>query len=163
LEWILQKGTEIGISEFQPFISRRTLVQQGERAEKHQARWDAILREASEQCGRGRIPELFRPLKFTDAIKVSLASCGLVIAAWEEETVNDLKAVLGINKPASVGLFCGPEGGFDPVEIDLMHNAGIQFFSLGNRILRMETAAMIAPALVLYELGEMAVSKKPNF
>jgi len=159
MEWILKKGTEVGISAFQPFISRRTLAQQGGSAEKHRLRWEAILREASEQSGRGRIPELFPHLKFNDALKASLASCSMVLAAWEDETDNDLKVVLGSSKPASIGLFCGPEGGFDPAEINLMKKAGVHFFSLGKRILRMETAAIIAPALVFYELGEMSVSK----
>jgi 16S rRNA (uracil1498-N3)-methyltransferase len=83
----------------------------------------------------------------------------LVVAAWEEETVQDLKAALGVSRPASIGLFSGPEGGFDPAEIDLMRTAGVRFFSLGKRILRMETAAILAPALVLYELGELSVLK----
>jgi 16S rRNA (uracil1498-N3)-methyltransferase len=157
VEWILQKGTEIGISAFQPFISWRTLAQQPDSANKHHARWGAILREAAEQSGRGRIPDLFSPVKFKDALKSSAASCGLVIAAWEDETLQDLKAALGSRHPASIEVYCGPEGGFDPAEIDLMRTAGVQFFSLGKRILRMETAAILAPALVLYELGEMSV------
>ena len=74
VEWILQKGTEVGVSAFQPYISRRTLAQQAGSAEKHMVRWEAILREASEQSGRGRIPELFPPLKFKDAVKASTAS-----------------------------------------------------------------------------------------
>ena len=159
VEWILQKGTEVGVSAFQPYISRRTLAQQAGSAEKHVVRWQAILREASEQSGRGRIPELFPVLKFKEVIKASTASCDLVIAAWEDEKVQNLKTVLGGSRPASIGLFCGPEGGFDPAEIDLMRTAGVQFFSLGKRILRMETAAVLAPALVLYELGEMSVPK----
>ena len=159
VEWILQKGTEVGVSAFQPYISRRTLAQQEGSAEKHRARWEAILREASEQSGRGQIPELFPPMKFKDALSASAADCGMVTAAWEDEKVQDLKAALGGNRPASIGLFCGPEGGFDPAEINLMRTAGVQFFSLGKRILRMETAAILAPALVLYELGEMAVLK----
>ena len=159
VEWILQKGTEVGVSAFQPYLSRRTLAQQEGRAAKHSARWEVILREASEQSGRGRIPQLFSTLKFTDALHASTASNEIVIAAWEDEKEQDLKAALGGSRPASIGLFCGPEGGFDPAEIDLMRIAGVRFFSLGRRILRMETAAMLAPALVLYELGEMAVLK----
>jgi len=159
VEWILQKGTEVGVSVFQPYISHRTLAQGTGNAEKHGVRWQAILREASEQSGRGHIPELFPVLKFKDALKASVASCEFVTAAWEDEIVQDLKAVLAGRRPASIGLFCGPEGGFDPAEIDLMRTAGIQFFSLGKRILRMETAAILAPALVLFELGEMSVLK----
>ncbi len=157
MEWVLQKGTEVGIATFQPYISRRTLAQQAESAKKHHTRWEAILREASEQSGRGRIPKLFPPQEFNDVLKVSTASCGQVIAAWEDEKTQDLRTALGNSKPTSIGLFCGPEGGFDPGEIDLMRAAGVHFFSLGKRILRMETAAIIASALVLYELDEMSI------
>ena len=157
VEWILQKGTEIGVSAFQPFISRRTLAQQPDSADKHRVRWEAILREAAEQSGRGRIPKLFPPTKLKDALKNTTALFDLKIAAWEDETIMDLKAALGNKKITSIGLFCGPEGGFDPAEIELMRIAGVNFFSLGRRILRMETAAILAPALVLYELGEMAI------
>ncbi len=159
VEWILQKGTEVGVSSFQPYISRRTLAQQVDGAEKHLTRWKVILREASEQSGRGRVPEVYLPLKFPDALKTSTSASGLVLAAWEDEPDHHLKSALGVVRPASIGLFCGPEGGFDPAEIDLMRAAGVRFFSLGKRILRMETAAILAPALVLYELGEMTVSK----
>jgi len=159
VEWILQKGTEVGVSAFQPYISRRTLVQQAGSAEKHQLRWKAILREATEQSGRGRIAELYPPRTFKDALKDATDYCDLVTAAWEDETVQDLKAALGGSNPVSIGLFCGPEGGFDPAEIDLMRTTEVQFFSLGKRILRMETAAILAPALMLYELGEMSVPK----
>jgi len=157
VEWILQKGTEVGVAAFQPFISRRTLAQQPGRAEKHIDRWKIILREAAEQCGRGRIPELYPPIKLGDAIKEAIRTHEMVITAWEDETKQDLKTALGARKLASVGLFCGPEGGFDPAEIDLMQDSGVQCFSLGKRILRMETAAILAPALVLYELGEMGI------
>ncbi len=157
VEWILQKGTEVGVSVFRPFISRRTLAQQPDSAEKHRLRWETILREAAEQSGRGRIPDLFQPVKLKDAIKVTAGSYDRVIAAWEDEARQDLKAALGEKKLFSIGLFCGPEGGFDPAEINLMRTGGVQFFSLGKRILRMETAAILAPALALYELGEMAV------
>jgi 16S rRNA (uracil1498-N3)-methyltransferase len=159
VEWILQKGTEVGVAAFQPFISRRTLAQQPESAEKHHTRWEAILREAAEQSGRGHIPDLLKPVKLKDAIKSAVGENDLTIAAWEDETRKDLKAVLSKQKLSYVGLFCGPEGGFDPAEIDLMQTAGVKLFSLGKRVLRMETAAILTPALVLYELGEMSVLK----
>ncbi len=159
VEMILQKGTEIGLSGFQPYISRRTLPQQPDSVEKHRKRWEAIMREAAEQSGGSRIPILHPAVKLKDAINAAVEARNLIIAAWEDETENVLKTVLGTQKQASIALFCGPEGGFDPVEIGLMRTSGIKFFSLGKRILRMETAAILAPALVLYELGEMAVSE----
>ena len=159
VEWILQKGTEVGVAAFQPFISRRTLAQQPVSADRHRARWEAILREAAEQSGRGRIPQLFQPVKLKDAVREAIGAHDLAIAAWEDEAKQDIKAALGAQKLSFIGLFCGPEGGFDPAEIDLMRTAGVKFFSLGKRILRMETAAILAPALALYELGEMGISE----
>lgn len=159
VELILQKGTEVGVAAFQPFISRRTLAQQPDSADKHRARWESILREAAEQSGRGRIPTLGSPVKLKDAIRDAVGVYDLTIAAWEDEEMQDLKTALGAQKLSSTGLFCGPEGGFDRSEIDLMRIAGMKFFSLGKRILRMETAAILAPALALYELGEMKISE----
>jgi 16S rRNA (uracil1498-N3)-methyltransferase len=159
VEWILQKGTEIGVSAFHPFISRRTLSQKSQDNVKRAARWQAILREAAEQSGRGRIPELVPPQNFKQALSVAARDFDLTLAAWEEEAGQDLKNLPSLKKSASIALFCGPEGGFDPLEIALMADSGVQFFTLGRRVLRMETAAILAPALVLYELGEMGLSK----
>jgi 16S rRNA (uracil1498-N3)-methyltransferase len=161
VEWILQKGTEVGVAAFQPYLSRRTLVQHTGKAEKHILRWEKILREAAEQCGRGHIPELGPTLKLKDAVRQAVESHDMVITAWVHESKEDLKSVLsGAEKRlTSIGLFSGPEGGFDPAEIDLMRAGGVRFFSMGKRILRMETAAILAPALVLYELGDMSISE----
>jgi 16S rRNA (uracil1498-N3)-methyltransferase len=157
MEWILQKGTEVGVASFQPFISRRTLVRQPGKEEKRQTRWITILREAAEQSGRGCIPELFPTVRFEDAVNASVANNDLSVVAWEEEQDQGLHSLLEGRHPASVGLFCGPEGGFDASEIELMRSRGLGSFSLGRRILRMETAAILAPALVLYALGELDI------
>jgi 16S rRNA (uracil1498-N3)-methyltransferase len=155
LEWILQKGTEIGIAVFQPFISKRTLVRDEASAQKKRARWEGILREAAEQSGRGRVPELRDPLGFMQALEHSGANQDLTLACWVHEKQKNLKDALSDSRPARVGLFTGPEGGFAPQEVDELIGSGARMISLGPRVLRMETAAILAPALVLYELGEM--------
>ena len=157
-ELILQKGTEVGVTVFQPFISQRSLVQDGKALDKKRARWEKILQEAAEQCGRGRVPALLPLLGLQAALDVAAREHALTLVAWVDEHSIDLGDVLaGFAGKGSIGLFVGPEGGFDEVEIGLMQRAGLHTFSLGPRILRMETAAMLAPALVLYQLGEMNV------
>ena len=155
-EWILQKGTEAGVAVFQPFISQRSLVQDGKALDKKRMRWEKILQEAAEQCGRGRVPALLPLLGLQAALDVAAREHAITLVAWEDEQGTSLGDVLAAYAGrGSLGLFVGPEGGFDEVEIGLMRRAGLHTFSLGPRILRMETAAMLAPALVLYQLGEM--------
>ena len=80
----------------------------------------------------------------------------LNLAAWEDEQQVSLSdALAGFDGRGSLGLFVGPEGGFSVAEAGQMRAAGMRVFSLGRRILRMETAAVLAPTLVLYHLGEM--------
>lgn len=162
LEWILQKGTEIGVSIFQPFISSRTLVQKPDQTGGRRERWTSILREAAEQSGRGRVPELHAPLKITDTLSETKANSDLVLACWVGESLTGLGDLLVDlrPRPRSLAIFTGPEGGFTPDEIDQMREMGVRLVSLGRRVLRMETAAILAPALALSAMGEMgAVSE----
>jgi len=157
-ELILQKGTELGVAAFQPYISTRSLVRDGSAFDKKFGRWESILREAAEQCGRGRVPQLLPPLGLIEAVNAATARHALNLAAWEDEQQFSLSGALaGIDGRGSLGLFVGPEGGFSDSEAGQMRAAGMRGFSLGRRILRMETAAMLAPALVLYQLGEMDI------
>jgi 16S rRNA (uracil1498-N3)-methyltransferase len=155
LEWMLQKGAEIGVCAFQPFISKRTLVRDKDSARKKRIRWEGILREAAEQSGRGRIPELHDPQDLDQAVTQSLSQNDLTITCWVHERQKSLDEVLTGRKLARIGLFVGPEGGFAPEETEGMVAQRVQMVSLGSRVLRMETAAILAPALVLYQLGEM--------
>ncbi len=155
-EWILQKGTEAGVSAFCPFISRRSLVQKTAGFEKKSKRWESILREAAEQCGRGRVPALLSPLSLEKAFAHANEEHTFSLTAWvQEDQISLQEALKGYSGKGSLGLFIGPEGGFDPDEITMMRQAGLRTFSLGPRVLRMETAAIVAPALVLYQLGQM--------
>jgi 16S rRNA (uracil1498-N3)-methyltransferase len=157
-EWIIQKGTEVGVSAFHPYISRRTLVQEIKLNNKRQERWERIIREAAEQSKRGKIPFLNSPDRLADAL--SDLQGGIILAAVVGDQTRDLKALLSeICIEREVYVIVGPEGGFDPEEIQGMVAVGAHFFSMGKRVLRMETAAIIAPAILLHELGEMGASK----
>lgn len=167
VEWILQKGTEVGVYAFHPFISQRSLVQSSEMGEKRKTRWESIIREAAEQSGRSRLPTLHKPESLPSAIKIAADSLNKVIAAWVGEGNRILKDALTdtrhlvkrLESVPSLGLFVGPEGGFSENEIEVLKQTGAETVSLGVHVFRMETAAVVFPALVMYELSDLKRSE----
>ncbi|MCL4263461.1 MAG: 16S rRNA (uracil(1498)-N(3))-methyltransferase [Anaerolineae bacterium] len=165
-EWVLQKGTEVGVSRFVPVITQRTLAQDTEIKPGKQERWRKILTEAAEQCRRGRIPALAAPMKLADALAQHGAEMALI--PWEGADAASatarsrfgfavsLKSALGDTIPSSAALFIGPEGGFAPEEIELAIQHHVQPVRLGKRILRAETAALVAASLLLHVVGDLA-------
>lgn len=154
-EWMLQKCTEVGAAVFVPLVTQRSLIQDGREVERKRERWETILREASEQCGRGRIPELRAAVQWNDAIKDAVGGHDLAVVAWEGEHTLRLRAGLAVlhSRPAPrLAIMIGPEGGLSEEEINSARAAGVKPVSLGARILRMETAAVVAAALALDEL-----------
>ena len=151
-EWMLQKCTEIGASAFQPVITSRSLVPNSKEAETKYERWRMIIREAAEQSGRGRLPDLLPAATLTEAAENTARSYGLCLIPWEGEKKTSLKDALVGNAPDSVAVLIGPEGGFSEEEVQQAINAGFKPVTLGKRVLRMETAAMVTAALVFHEL-----------
>lgn len=151
-EWILQKGTELGVTRFVPVVSARSVVRPTAALRKKYGRWQAVIREAVEQCGRSRLPELADPIEWQELV-VPAASCGFV--AWEEAAgaQNLVAAVAALSlagdkmQPA-VALLVGPEGGLTAEEVAGAAASGWQVVSLGSRILRAETAALAAVSVV---------------
>ena len=158
-EWILQKNVEVGTSCILPFIARYSLVREKTIETKRRQRWEDILREAAEQSERVRIPTLGEVCSLAKMITNCTAEHDVCLAAWEGEHTTSLQQALQKqgNNLRSVAIFIGPEGGFAQQEVELFEQAGVKPVSLGKRILRMETAAIVAPALILYELGQMEV------
>lgn len=156
-EWMLQKCTEIGAAAFVPLVTQRSLVQDGREVERKRERWEAILREAAEQCGRGRIPELRPAQSWAAALRAVNKDHDLALAAWEGEHALRLRNALGGLKQHAaprLAVLIGPEGGLSEEEISAASAAGVRAVSLGQRILRMETAAVVATALALDALEE---------
>jgi 16S rRNA (uracil1498-N3)-methyltransferase len=150
-EWVLQKGTELGISRFVPLLTERTVA----RLPKKTDRWQRILTEAAEQSRRGRIPELTAPLTLAQAV-TALPAQHTSLIPWEEAASGLIGDYLAEKeKGTAVSLFIGPEGGFTTHEIELAQQHNIHPVTLGQRILRAETAAVTAVTLTFYELGEM--------
>jgi 16S rRNA (uracil1498-N3)-methyltransferase len=158
-EPVLQKLTEIGVAAIVPVVTTRSLVRKLP-DERRQARWRAILREATEQSGRGVIPELSPGLQFEQALERAKAE-GTVVMAYEGERRRVLRDALSGSHTA-VSLFVGPEGGFDPAEARCAEEAGAHLITLGPRILRTETASPLLAALVLYELGDLSSARDDN-
>ena len=149
-EWVLQKCTEIGVTRFVPVVTQRSLVQDVQMKANKFERWQKIITEAAEQSRRGKLPELCQPVRLADAFAQVDADAALI--PWEEAVDMDLRTVLAGKRPSSVALFIGPEGGFAVEEIELAQQHNIQPITLGKRILRAETAAMVASSIALHEL-----------
>lgn len=153
-EWVLQKGTEIGISEFVPVITSRVVADSVSRGKR--TRWERILVEAAEQSGRSKIPLLQAVQRYEEALKEIATRRGLALIPWEEEHGADLRSVLNAADPDSpISLFIGPEGGFEAGEIDLARAHDVRPITLGLRILRAETASLVAASAILFALGEL--------
>jgi 16S rRNA (uracil1498-N3)-methyltransferase len=159
-EWMLQKCTEVGAAEFIPIITSRSLVQSGEESRSKLDRWRRILREAAEQSARGRIPALAAPLRWNEALDHFRSQSIPGLIAWEgEKSLRITPALDAVRQPGSgavpdLALFIGPEGGFAEEEIAQARSAGLAPVTLGVRILRMETAAIAAAAIILHEIED---------
>lgn len=157
-EWVLQKCTEIGVARFVPVVTRRSIVQKVEVLKpEREKRWVRILTEAAEQCGRGRIPRLEQPLGFSGCLAEAKAQdlCLIASTRASETCLRRVIASRAKDEIRSVSILVGPEGGFHPDELAAARAAGVHDFSLGRRILRTETAAVVASALILYELNQL--------
>ena len=152
-EVVLQKLTEIGVAAITPVVTARSLVRQSPDASR-QARWQAILREATEQCGRGVVPQLLPALQLGQALECAVGA-GRAIMAYEQERHGTLRDALA-GAPRTVAVFVGPEGGYAPEEVASAQAAGVRVITLGPRVLRTETATPLLAALVLYELGDLS-------
>ncbi|MBI3536956.1 MAG: 16S rRNA (uracil(1498)-N(3))-methyltransferase [Chloroflexi bacterium] len=155
-EWVLQKGTELGIYAFAPLITARTMVGNlDEVSPARVERWQKIIVEAAEQSGRARLPHLADALLFKHACDRA-ARGGLSLIPHEEEKARGLREALAqVPKSREINLFVGPEGGFSEEEIAWAQERGIVAVSLGPRILRAETAGLAATAAILYEMGDL--------
>ena len=154
-EFVLQKCTELGIANFVPVLSQKCVARWNLSKPE---RWHQIIKEAAEQSQRGVLPTLHKPVRFIDACKRAGANS---FVAWEEERETSIRELLTkklksshINKSA-INIFIGPEGGFTSQEIEKARDIGVTSFSLGKRVLRAETAGLVAASIILYELGDL--------
>ena len=154
IDLILQKGAELGVHDFWLFGGRRSVVRvrEEQRAAKME-RWNRITTEAARQCGRRSIPAVsWFP---TAAEAADAADHEMRLLLWEDEHDRDLRSVLAAAPPASTIVAIGPEGGFDPREVEHFVRQGFQPISLGKRILRTETAAIAITSILQYLWGDI--------
>ncbi len=154
-EWVLQKCTEAGVGQIIPVITERSLIRKASDVSSKQERWEKILKEAAEQCGRGRIPELLPVMTCNQAIQAG-AKAEKALFCWENEKQTSLRSIVDPIRGTvrEISLMIGPEGGFSEEEAAAALSAGWIPISLGKRIYRMETAALASVILTLYEIEQ---------
>jgi 16S rRNA (uracil1498-N3)-methyltransferase len=150
MEWAIEKSTELGVAHILPVITQRTDKHLAVAAAKRVERWQRIALQASEQSRRAAPPEIAAPTKLSEALNVH-ATIRIVLAESEERTL--LRDVVMPDQSAhaaegQIALAVGPEGGWTDDELQSFRQAGWISASLGNSILRAETAAIAATAIV---------------
>jgi len=155
-EWVLEKGTEIGVSRFVPLLCQRNTAAMPADTRgmvRKLDRWRSRIRSAAEQSHRSLLPEIEAPVSLSEAVS---KPADMLLMAWEQSQT-PLRPLLHsqrANYPTAISLFVGPEGGFTRSEADQVAQAGGHIISLGPRILRSETAGIVLAAVVLYELDD---------
>lgn len=153
METIIQKCVELGVYSIVPVFMDRTVVVEKGNFSKKLERWQKVSDEAVKQCKRGMIPEICPQLRFGE-MTAQLSDYDLILFPYENEDNFSIKDCLrGLSeKPKTVAIVIGPEGGFSDKEAAAMDEAGAARVTLGKTILRTETAGMAALAMTMYEL-----------
>lgn len=163
MESIIRHATEVGVGVFVPFASERAIVKlDAKKAQAKRTRWEAIAKSAAMQSGQPSIPEVMPPQKLVEVCEL-VKNAHAVLICWEEapgtaklaHALHEGLAAAGAEpRDARIVVIVGPEGGLTQAEIDalLECNPHAALVTLGPSILRTETAGVVAPALVLYEL-----------
>ena len=157
LDLVVQKATELGVHRLIPVTTERAVLTLDHmRSTSRRLRWQKIAREASRQCGRADLPEI-EPVT---SLAVALAAAprdALKLLFWEGARASKLRDALPAEPPtAGVVLVVGPEGGFSDGEVERARDAGFAVVGLGPRILRTETAALVALAVVGFAVGDLS-------
>lgn len=184
MEYIIQKTTEIGGIEIVPVAMKRCIVKlEGKDENKKIERWQKIAEVAAKQSGRDKIPHIHHVIKFGE-LKELVSSFDLFIVAYENEERLSLKRVLNekhidrikleienrknakpdydlkdiienrVKETIKIGVVIGPEGGLDKEEVEMLSTCGAKVVTLGNRILRTETAPIVILSNIMYEFDE---------
>lgn len=164
-EFVLQKGVEIGVAAFAPMATQRSVATNLAAAQGPKLdRWRRIIVEAAEQSGRGRLPTLAPIVLFSQACA---SVSGLSLIADPDPAHRGLRAIVadhfeqsGQPPPLSVNVMIGPEGGFDPAEIEIARGYGIVPIGLGPRVLRTETAGLAIATALLWASGDFGSSAR---
>ncbi len=155
MELILQKLTEIGVDEIVLVQTKRSVTKiDNKKEDKKIERWERIIYEAAKQSKRGKIPKLTGVLTFKEAL-ADMQNNDLNICPYENERTISIKEAIKDSSANTIGIFVGPEGGFEEEEVEKIQEIDGKVVSLGPRILRTETASVVASSIVLYELSDL--------
>ncbi len=157
LEWILQKGTELGASAFAPASCVRSVVKlPPDKAEAKRQRWRKIVEEAARQCGRQDVPEVLSPGPLAQVCAALPAETRILVLDEEERSRTLTSAFAALPSPAApLALVVGPEGGLDRSEVAALLARGAVAVTLGDSILRTETASLAALCVLLHLDGRL--------
>lgn len=148
MDWAIQKATELGVAEITPIVSERCEVRlKDERAEKRQLHWQQVAVSACEQCGRSVVPTINAPMLLADWLKATHADLKLVLHPVAEPLTSH-------PRPDSLAFLIGPEGGLSDSEVEQARAAGFHPARLGPRVLRTETAPVVALAVAQQLWGD---------
>lgn len=158
MELIIQKSTELGIKELIPVDMERCVSKISGKDEKKKIdRWQKISEVAAKQSGRDMIPKIHNVIKINDLVKV-ISDFDMMIVPYEKaerysfkDAIKEIKEYDKSN--INIGIVIGPEGGFEPSEVEQLREAGDKIVTLGKRILRTETVALAMSSVIMYELG----------
>ena len=158
LELVIQKACELGVYDIVPVMMQRTVVKLDEKkADKKILRYNAIAEAAAKQCGRGVIPSVRPFMRFHEAVEEAKGLDRILIPYEDARGMDAARQELEAIKKDGVktlGIFIGPEGGFAAEEIELAREAGGRILTLGNRILRTETAGLCMLSVLGFYLDE---------
>ena len=154
LELIIQKAVELGVYEIVPVITKRTVVKiDDKKAGKKLERYNGIAESAGKQSGRGIIPTVKPFMSFKQALEYAKTFDMNLIPYEEAKGMEYSREVIkDIHGKKSLGIFIGPEGGFAKEEVDMAIEAGAKCITLGNRILRTETAGLAVLSIIMFEI-----------
>ena len=158
MELIIQKSTELGVKAIVPVEMERCISKiNGKDEKKKIERWQKISEVAAKQSGRDIIPKIEHVIKIKE-ISEHVSEYDMIIVPYEKaegysfkDAIEELK--IKDNKNLNIGIVIGPEGGYEPSEVELLQNAGAKVVTLGKRILRTETVALAMASVIMYELG----------
>ena len=155
LELIIQKAVELGACEIVPVMTKRTVVKLSEekKINKRLERWQSIAYAAAKQCDRGIIPTVHKPVSYEEALAMADQLDYNVIPYELQTGMEEARKIVDqACKQRSLGIFIGPEGGFEPEEVERAMTRNIHPMTLGKRILRTETAGMALLSILMFQM-----------
>lgn len=156
MELIIQKAVELGVYEIVPVMTKRTVVKlDAKKEQKKQLRWQSIAESAAKQAGRALIPRVEACMPFEKALRMCNGLDAALIPYEKAEGMQQARELVrSLHGCHSIGIFIGPEGGFEESEIEAARAAGAVPMTLGRRILRTETAGLTMLSILMFELEE---------